>query len=120
MRDLIATKSMTYATRRLLPGDEFQANNRDARTLVAIKKAKEKRIPGQVDAPPATVAQKVKKTNPMDHDKDGAAGGSRAPEGDKDALNRLRADYAEVLGKRPFSGWDVAELQRRIDEALAS
>jgi hypothetical protein len=40
MTDLIAKKSMTYATRRLLPGDPFVARTRaDARALIAIGKA---------------------------------------------------------------------------------
>lgn len=38
--DLIATKAMTYSTRRLQADDLFQANRRDARLLVAIGKAR--------------------------------------------------------------------------------
>jgi hypothetical protein len=118
MPKLIATKGFRYATRRMVAGDEFAANNRDARLLVAIGKARHARV---LDAPPAAVVQKVRKvTDPLDHDNDGAPGGSKAPAGDRDALNKLRADYTEVLGKKPFPGWDAAELQRRIDEALAS
>lgn len=37
--DLIANRSMTYATRRLLPGDSFVAPDRVARVLIAAKKA---------------------------------------------------------------------------------
>lgn len=37
-----------------------------------------------------------------------------------DDLSDLRAQYQEIIGKRPFHGWDAEELQRRIDEALAS
>ena len=40
MRDLIATRGMTYATRALQAGDPFQASNQDARILIAIKKAR--------------------------------------------------------------------------------
>lgn len=41
MTKMIATKSMRYATRRLLPDDEFVAKNgRDARLLSAIGKAR--------------------------------------------------------------------------------
>lgn len=41
MADLIATKSLQYATRRLMPGDAFTANNeRDARILCGIGKAR--------------------------------------------------------------------------------
>lgn len=121
MPKLVATKGLRYATRRMMAGDEFVANNRDARLLVAIGKARHVRVPGSIDAPPPAVLQKANKSNdPLDHDNDGAPGGSKAPDGDKDALNKLRADYTEVLGKKPFPGWDAAELQRRIDEALAS
>lgn len=38
--DLIATRAMTYSTRRLVADDLFQASRRDARLLVAIGKAK--------------------------------------------------------------------------------
>ena len=38
--DLIATKSLVYAIKRYEVGDSFEANNRDARILVAIGKAK--------------------------------------------------------------------------------
>lgn len=37
-----------------------------------------------------------------------------------DDLAKLRADYAEIVGKKPYHGWDAAELQAKIDEALAS
>lgn len=35
------------------------------------------------------------------------------------ALVKLRADYTELMGKKPFGGWDAAELQKRIDAKLA-
>lgn len=38
--DLIATKSLAYAGKRREVGELFEANNRDARILVAIGKAK--------------------------------------------------------------------------------
>lgn len=37
---LIATKSFTYGTRRLMPDDGFEATSRDARILIGIRKAK--------------------------------------------------------------------------------
>lgn len=92
----------TYNTRRLLPGDSFEAKRRDARILVALGMAREVREAGTLPSPPAGLAKKVKRAD------------------DKEALAKLRADYQEVVGKRPFSGWSAAELQRRIDEALAS
>lgn len=33
-------------------------------------------------------------------------------------LDQLRADYKELIGKRPFHGWDAATIQAKIDEAL--
>lgn len=36
-----------------------------------------------------------------------------------DDLAKLRADYAELLGKTPFNGWGAEELQKRIDAALS-
>jgi len=103
MPKLSALKSFSYATRRLLPGDTFEANNRDARILVAIGKAREVREAGTLPPPPADLTKNAK-----------------APEVEKESLAKLRADYQEVVGKRPFNGWDAAELQKRIDEALAS
>lgn len=50
----------------------------------------------------------------FDGDSDGKPGGSKAPAGD---LKDLRAAYKEKMGKRPFSGWDADELQRRMDDA---
>lgn len=35
----------------------------------------------------------------------------------KDQLAALRTEYQEVVGKRPFMGWDQDELERRIAEA---
>jgi hypothetical protein len=40
MPDLIATRSLRYATRALTAGEPFQASNKDARILVANKKAR--------------------------------------------------------------------------------
>ena len=44
-------QGFSYQTRRLMPGDAFQANDRDARLLIAIKKARAEREPGEVPAP---------------------------------------------------------------------
>lgn len=34
-------------------------------------------------------------------------------------IAKLRADYAELVGKPPFNGWGAEELQKRIDAALS-
>lgn len=36
----------------------------------------------------------------------------------QDNLERLRAEYSELTGKRFYHGWDEDELQRKIDESL--
>ena len=36
---------------------------------------------------------------------------------DPDVL-RLRKDYLDLVGKKPFGGWDSTELQKRIDAKL--
>ncbi len=60
MTEMIATKSLSYATRRLLPGDHFVTKtDRDARILLAIGKAKLARVPGHIAPPPASVVAKV-------------------------------------------------------------
>lgn len=55
------------------------------------------------------------KPDPLDHDGDGKKGGSKPA---KDEIAALRTEYQELFGKRPFNGWDAAELQKRIDEKL--
>lgn len=34
-----------------------------------------------------------------------------------DALTELRAQYQDVVGKRPFHGWDAETLRQKIAEA---
>lgn len=76
-------------------------------------------VTGSATAKKVAITNPAKGAHPLDHDEDGKPGGSKAAEGDKDALAKLRTDYQEVVGKRPFPGWDADELQRRIDEKLA-
>lgn len=35
----------------------------------------------------------------------------------KDELTALRAQYLDVVGKKPFHGWDAATLKTKIAEA---
>jgi len=100
-KSLIATQHMTYATRRLRPGQPFQASDRDAALLVKIKRAREV---GALGAPPDSVAAKIKPTGQ-----------------DPDAeMKALRAQYMVVFGKRPGPKWGPDELTRRIAEATKS
>lgn len=36
---------------------------------------------------------------------------------DDDELSRLRAEYQDVVGKRPFHGWDADTIRQKIAEA---
>lgn len=42
-----------------------------------------------------------------------------AEQRDDDELSRLRAEYQDVVGKRPFHGWDADTLREKIAEARA-
>ena len=59
---LIAVRPLTYATRRLQAGDEFEATRSDARVLVAVNRARmmdEPREPGSLPPPPASVTKQA-------------------------------------------------------------
>lgn len=85
---MIAKSRMTYGTRRLKAGDDFEATRGYARVLNAIGKAS----PAGADAKPA-----------------------KLPE--HDAITLLRAEYERVYRKRPFMGWDEGKLREKIAEA---
>lgn len=90
MRDLIAIKPLTYASRRLKVGDGFTArSDRDARVLTALRKAK---VVGTV------------KLNPDVDDGD---------------LRSLRTEYEHVVGKKPYHGWSAEQLLEKIVAARA-
>lgn len=40
-----------------------------------------------------------------------------AEQRDDDELSRLRAEYQDVVGKRPFHGWDADMIRQKIVEA---
>ena len=90
-----ATKPLTYGTRRLRPGDEFDAKPRHARLLEAIGKAGTVRDAVRLAPPPAALVGKVA----------------------EDGLAALRAEYREAVGKPPFNGWDAATLRVKIAAA---
>lgn len=85
--ELIANRRMTYATRRLSPGDRFIADDRVARVLIAAKKARKASHERTTRIPP------------------------------KNELADLRVQYAAVIGKRPFNGWDAEVLREKIAAA---
>lgn len=106
----VTGKPLTYATRRMLPGDTFCCAARDARILLRMGRAREARAEVELPPPPAELLAR------FDHDHNGLPGGCAAPE-QTDDLKVLRAEYTEKLGKRPFPGWGAEELKRRIAEA---
>lgn len=87
---LRAIKDMRYRTRMLRAGEAFEASGPEARLLIAM---------GSAVQPKAKHRQEPK------------------PETEAPDLTDLRRAYAEKLGKRPFNGWDAAELRRRIADA---
>jgi hypothetical protein len=97
-KQMIASQSMTYATRRLQAGDGFEASRRDAELL--------KRLGRATEAP----------ADPLDHDRDGKKGGS-TPAKKSDELTALRALYQDRFGKRAFHGWDAKALTEKLAEA---
>lgn len=96
-KNMVANQPMTYGTRRLLPGDEFQASRRDADLLQRLGRAK------------------IATSDPLDHDGDGKKGGSKqAPKSDE--LSVLRTQYHDKFGKRAFHGWDAKTLTEKLAE----
>lgn len=125
---LIATKSFTYATRRLLPGDEFEASNRDARLLAATRKARQVRTTTNLPAPPPELAEKIAASvaspaPPTDlYRPPLTPNGPNPPqplERPADDLTALRAEYRSAVGRQPFHQWGAAELREKIAAAKA-
>lgn len=98
---LIASRRMTYATRRLVAGSPFTARSpKHARVLIAARRAK---------AAPADDAQAI---TPTPTPAQSSAAGSE--------IEDLRAEYLKVFDKRPYHGWDAATLTAKIAEGLAN
>ena len=113
---LIATKEFRYDTRMLAPGDVFHANERDARLLVGIKKAKESREPGEIAPPPASVAEKIAQIvgEPATPVADAVV---VAPEADElDALRTQAVDAGIDVDKR----WGAKRLAAEIAATKAA
>lgn len=102
MTAMTATKMLSYNNRRLVPGEDFEAKSpRDLKVLLATRKAKLKREPGEVAPPPPAVAAKV-------------AALVTAPE---QVLAEARAQYEEKVGRRPYYGWTIEQLREKIAAA---
>lgn len=130
-KTLRALKDFRYGTRRLKAGDYFEAGTQHRRVLIAMKRAEELpggRLPADVPPMPARLKRRARNQarsdvpagspppDPFDHDNDGNPGGSAAPP-DSDELRGLRSLYTEIMGKRPFPGWDVATLRAKLEAA---
>ena len=96
MPDLVATKTMKYAGRRLQVGESFEASKRDARALIAVGKAK------AADAVPKRHEYQTRVMTAADSE-----------------IAALRTEYMRVHGKRPFNGWDAEALRGKIAAAEA-
>jgi hypothetical protein len=104
---LQALKRQTYNTRHIEAGDVFDADKKFARVLIAQKRARAH--DGGEPAPAAAQApQEAPKDPPAVVEPQPTA--HAAP----DDLSDLRAEYERVVGKRPFNGWDAAELHERM------
>lgn len=90
---LTATRRFKYATRQLLPGDDFEAPSMVARALIGVKKAKSAEEPRPPPSPPP------------------------APLVD-DERERLR-DEAADLGVEVDGRWGVDRLREEIEGAVA-
>ncbi len=120
---LRAVKPLTYATRRLLPGDVFETvRDRDARILIATRKVEAVRGEAPVPPPPPAVAEKIAAAIAPVAPVEPAAGAmSTADVGlvaePADDLAVARADYEAALGRRPFHGWSAYTLRQKIAAA---
>lgn len=99
MVKLQVVRAMKYSTRRLVPGDLFEASSSDARLLIATRKAKAVREPADVPPPPPAVAEKIV----------AAIAPAVSPE-----LAAARADYEAAFGRKPYHGWGVAALRDKL------
>jgi hypothetical protein len=101
---LVALKPLTYNTRRLLPGDSFEARKpSDARVLIAVKKARaaQSRPTTSVPPPPRHVAEKIAQSVGQTRESD-------------DELTLLR-NRAKELGVEIDGRWGTARLRIEIE-----
>lgn len=84
MQKMIAQSNMSYGTRRLRAGDSFEVH--DDRHATALEAVGKARSVG------------VRHPKVPPHD----------------AVTMLRAEYQRRFGKRPFMGWDEAELRQKL------
>lgn len=132
---LIATKPLLYGTRRLLPGDAFDAPQHHARVLLAVKKVRDpsRRAPVRLASPrPDLVARLTQAATaaPEEHSEPepavvplgtaaGDAGDATSDDGEPvetgPDIEALRSE-AQTLGIAVDRRWG----ERRIREAMAA
>ncbi len=129
---LVALRSLSYDTRRLLPGDQFEATPAHGRLLVAVKKARLVREVGTVAPPPAAVKQKAAQMPvgggrlpfnppPMKTTAEGfdeAMANPRSISAD-DGMQAMRAAYQDKFGRRPDMRWSIDTLREKLAETDA-
>jgi hypothetical protein len=124
---LVATRTLSYATRRLQAGDRFEAINRDARVLKAIGKARDDYdapVTGALPNPPpvpsdAVPPQPVYHAPPNPPSVPSDAPSTPTPvaqHNEHDPLDALRSE-AEALGLHIDRRWGEARLSQEIDAA---
>ena len=111
MTSLVAAKEFTYATRRLQAGDTFDASARDARVLIAIKKAS---LPAPASEP--AVPEQASKPEVKAPDPAPVAPEDDAPLSDDADLEALRTE-ATTLGIEVDRRWKQARLAKEIAAA---
>lgn len=99
---LVALKSLLYGTRRLQPGEEFDAKPQDAKVLIYAKRARDVMRTHLPPPPPELVRHAAEKPEEIHHDRD---------------LLRARA---EAMGIEIDRRWGAVRLQDEIDAALAT
>jgi len=87
MPNLIAVREVRYAGRNVFPGEAFEASDKEAKLLVAIGKAK----PADISEPEVPAIPKT-----------------------AEDIVALRGDYETMVGKRPFMGWDAAQIREKM------
>lgn len=118
---LVALRSFVYASRHLIPGDDFDTKSeRDAKVLVGARKARLERAPVDLPPPPPAVAEQIKQAFPPAAAPAPAETSAPGATDATDDLKSLRAEYESVIGKKPFGGWNAEQLRAKITEAKAA
>jgi membrane protein involved in colicin uptake len=112
-RKLIATKSYSYATRRLKAGDEFDATDMHARILVGARKAQF--AEDRPSAKAATAKAPVKIEEKAQAQAETTAAQAAETKATTDPLDDLRAQ-AHRLGIEIDKRWGAVRLQHEISK----